>query len=130
MQGTDGDFYGVTVLGGSYNDGTVFKITSQGHLTTLHNFEGSDGLDPEAPLVQAADGNFYGTTLGDIIASYGTVFRITPGGTLTTLHAFTGGADGGTLKSGLVKGPIGNLYGTTYSGGVNCPHLAAAQSSK
>ena len=43
-------------------DGTVFKITPSGTLTTLYSFDVTDGADPDAGLVQATDGNFYGTT--------------------------------------------------------------------
>src|ERR1019366_4013422 len=43
VQGTDGNFYGTTEDGGRNYDGTVFKITPAGTLTTLHSFDGSDG---------------------------------------------------------------------------------------
>jgi uncharacterized repeat protein (TIGR03803 family) len=50
IQGTDGNFYGTTSLGGAGGAytafGTVFKITPQGTLTTLHNFSGLDGGAP------------------------------------------------------------------------------------
>jgi uncharacterized repeat protein (TIGR03803 family) len=61
IQATDGNFYGTARLGGANGDGTVFKITPGGTLTTLHNFDGTDGFYPEA-LVQATNGTFYGTT--------------------------------------------------------------------
>src|ERR1700688_2877267 len=68
VQGRDVNFYGTAVYGGaSYYDGTVFKITPGGTLTTLYSFcaqEGCvDGASPYAGLVLAADGNFYGTTI-------------------------------------------------------------------
>ncbi len=90
VQGADGNFYGTTTQGGSNGYGTVFKITAEGALTTLHSFTGSDGRDSIAGLVQASDGNFYGTTSQGGADGYGTVFSITPGGTLTILHSFTG----------------------------------------
>lgn len=64
IQGTDGNFYGTTELGGVANRGTVFSITRDGALTTLHGFQGGDGAYPYATLVQATNGVFYGTTLG------------------------------------------------------------------
>ena len=66
VQGTDGNFYGTTGYGGDNGDGTVFKINSEGVLTTLYSFcsqtNCADGGGPAAGLVQGTDGNFYGTT--------------------------------------------------------------------
>jgi uncharacterized repeat protein (TIGR03803 family) len=76
IQATDGNLYGITGIGGAYNDGTVFKITPSGTLTTLHSFSGADGSYPRAALVQATDGNFYGTAYEGGPNSAGTVFRL------------------------------------------------------
>ena len=38
VQATDGNFYGTTANGGANSNGTVFKITPSGTLTTLHSF--------------------------------------------------------------------------------------------
>ena len=38
--------------------------------------------------------------------------------TYTVLHNFTGGLDGGTSSAGLTMDKAGNLYGTTYTGGI------------
>jgi uncharacterized repeat protein (TIGR03803 family) len=122
-QGTDGDFYGTTVWGGSAtNSGTVFKVSPSGEFTTLHVFNGG-GL-PTAPLVQASDGSFYGTTLWGGRVNCGTVFKITAAGELTTLHEFTVyspefGLDGCLPYSGLVEATDGNLYGTTVGKGTS-----------
>jgi uncharacterized repeat protein (TIGR03803 family) len=116
--GTDGNFYGTTSAGGTYNEGTVFKITAGGVLTTLHSFCGQscgEGAKPyEAPMIQATDGNFYGTTAGG--GSQSTVFKITPAGALTTLHTFNV-SDGYQPLAGLVQATDGNFYGTTSIGG-------------
>jgi uncharacterized repeat protein (TIGR03803 family) len=76
VQGSDGNFYGTTYAGGANGDGTVFKITPSGTLTTLYNFAGSDGVAPLAGLVQGSDGNFYGTTQQGGANNVGTVFRL------------------------------------------------------
>jgi len=124
VQATDGNFYGTTFEGGTYNAGTVFKVTPSGTLTTLHTFcsqpNCTDGYEPFGGLVQATDGNFYGTTEGSGVNVYGTVFRITPSGALTTLHTFEGSpADGAVPSATLVQAADGSLYGTTQGGGAN-----------
>ena len=73
VQATNGDLYGTTQTGGANGDGTVFKITPSGKLTTLHSFAGPDGAGPNG-LIQAADGNFYGTTSGGGASGDGSVF--------------------------------------------------------
>jgi uncharacterized repeat protein (TIGR03803 family) len=120
VQGTDGNFYGTTYLGGSKELGTVFKITPSGTLTTLHTSDGTDGSQPLAGLVQSSDGNFYGTTYMGGSQGDGEIFKITPSGTLNTLHSFCSRAackDGRNPFAGLVQGTDGNLYGTTLEGG-------------
>jgi uncharacterized repeat protein (TIGR03803 family) len=132
VRGSDGNFYGTTLEGGSNTGcslgsgtcGTVFRITPGGALTTLYSFCAqhgcTDGGNPYAGLVQASDGNFYGTTFGRGVNGYGTVFKITPAGALTSLYSFcsqTNCADGEYPQSGLVQASDGNFYGTTPEGG-------------
>jgi len=78
VQATDGDLYGTTSAGGNAsNEGTVFKITAGGTLTTVYSFHGTpDPGIPYAGLVQAADENFYGTTFEDGAHDGGSVFRL------------------------------------------------------
>ncbi len=98
IQGVSGNFFGTTSTGGANNQGTVFKLTPSGTLTTLYSFCAQtncpDGSQPYAGLVQGSDGNFYGTTysggglqgiacvndLIDGVAGCGTIFKVTPGG--------------------------------------------------
>jgi uncharacterized repeat protein (TIGR03803 family) len=114
VEATDGNLYGTTRGGGISDGGTVFKITLQGKLTTLHSFSVSQG-NPEGALIQATDGNLYGTTTGaSEFNVYGTVFKITPEGILTLLYLFKGDGGGAFPAAGLIQGTDGNLYGTTY----------------
>jgi uncharacterized repeat protein (TIGR03803 family) len=96
-------------------DGTVFKMSPSGTLTTLVSFTGSNGEFPAASLVQGNDGNFYGTTTEDTVNDDGTVFKMTPGGALTTLVYFS--STTGQTPNGLVQGSDGNFYGTTEGTG-------------
>jgi uncharacterized repeat protein (TIGR03803 family) len=77
VQGTDGNFYGTTYGGGATYNGTIYKITPNGALTTLYSFAGADGSQPDAALVPAPGGNFYGVTNQGGTSHDGTIFRFT-----------------------------------------------------
>ena len=79
MQGSDGNFYGTTVSGGTTDNGTVFRISPSGSYTNLYSFGSTpgDGTKPRAGLVQGSDGDFYGTTLSGGTTDNGTVFKLT-----------------------------------------------------
>jgi uncharacterized repeat protein (TIGR03803 family) len=123
-QGTDGNLYGTTLIGGSNRRGTVFKLTLGGILTTLHSFDGNDGLDIYSPVIQTTDGNFYGMAFAggntDLCQSKyhgcGTIFKIAADGTFTTLHLFQF-TQGANPYGGLVQGTSGIFYGVTSEGG-------------
>ena len=57
-RGPTATFYGTTQAGGTNGNGTVFSMTTNGTLTMLLSFNGSDGSEPYGALVQAADGIF------------------------------------------------------------------------
>jgi uncharacterized repeat protein (TIGR03803 family) len=122
--GKDGFLYGTTGFGGpNLGFGTVFKLTTNGNLTTLYNFQGTNGQDPSFRLIFGNDGRLYGTTSfgGDPANSNsgigsGSVFGITTNGTFTTLFLFHG-TNGSNPAASLTLGPDGNLYGTTAQGG-------------
>ena len=119
VQGNDGNFYGTTEYGGTNNNGTVFRVTPVGVLTTLVGFNGTNGTHPAAGLVQGNDGNFYGTAAsGGPDGNKGTVYQMTPTGRMTTLVYFNG-TNGSYPLAGLVQGIDGDFYGTTVSGGAN-----------
>jgi uncharacterized repeat protein (TIGR03803 family) len=48
IQGAGGNLYGTTNAGGIANNGTVFKLTSAGALTTLYHFTGRMGRTPQS----------------------------------------------------------------------------------
>ena len=120
IQGTDGNLYGTTTYGGAKGLGTVFKIDLSGPtLTTLHTFASTDGANPTGRLIQGLDGDLYGTTVLGGANAAGTIFRMgTGGGHFTTIHSFVS-TEGAYPYSGLIQGPDGFLYGTTYEGGAN-----------
>ncbi len=121
VQTDDGSLYGTTIGGGTSNaistgNGTIFRLAPDGTLTTLHAFNGTDGLHPGVSLVLGADGNFYGSADGDGIHNSGTIFQLTPGGVFSVLHSFS--ASEGLFPNGsMVRTADGNLYGVTEAGG-------------
>src|SRR5258708_6860047 len=118
IQGTDGNFYGSTYAGGTAGAGVIFKITTGGTYTVLHNINGTtDENGPWGSLVQATDGKLYGITSNIGIGLWGTIFSVTTSGTFTTLYSFTGSTDGGNPLSPLRQHTNGLLYGTTNVGG-------------
>ncbi len=125
VEATDGNFYGTTAYGGANQScsgggcGTVFQITPAGKLTTLYSFNGSDGSQPEAGLVQATDGSFYGTTSqggsGNNCYGYdgcGTVFHLLAYAALSVSKSGMG-----TITSGDGHIYCGNTCVYTYLGG-------------
>jgi uncharacterized repeat protein (TIGR03803 family) len=126
-----GALYGATSRGGSFNEGTIFKLTPAAGGAyaerVLFSFkEGRDGAFP-AGLIRDAAGALYGTTHYGGALGYGAVFKLTPvaGGTYTesALHSFAGGADGAFPQGGVVMDAKGELYGTTTYGGGSCSLL-------
>lgn len=117
IQGSDGNLYGMTELGGANGVGIVFKTTLTGFpFAIFHSFGAAgDGSQPYGTLVQASDGNLYGeTTLGGA-NGLGTVFQITMAGAETVLHSFGGAGDGTKPYGNLIQASDGNLYGMTSS---------------
>ena len=136
-----GNLYGTTLEGGSNNFGTVFKLSYKGSgwiFTPLYSFQGgNDGANPRARVIIGPNGSLYGTTTagggsGCGGSGCGTVFSLRPSAaachtalcpwTENVLYRFTGGSDGAVPSNGdVVFDQVGNLYGTTFQGGVgNC----------
>jgi uncharacterized repeat protein (TIGR03803 family) len=111
--GQDGNYYGVTALGGVSNEGILFKITPTGTLTVLHSFGGGDGVLPVAAPIQATDGNLYGTTEGQNPTVLPTVYRYNFSTGFSTIYTIPTYA---TPLSPLLQALGGDLFLTTPSG--------------
>jgi uncharacterized repeat protein (TIGR03803 family) len=115
------NLYGTTYAGGTYGVGTVFEVDFQGDEKVLHSFSGGiDGAKPFSGVIVDRKGNLFGTSSSAGRYGYGTVFRVNTFGVETTLHSFNCCyPDGAEPEGGLAIDGSGNLYGTTYSGGVS-----------
>jgi len=115
VQATDGNLYGTTMDGGANNScnvdgvvgcGTIFEITPEGTLITLHNLDGTDGEFPQGGLVQHTNGTLYGTTNQGGANGDGTVFSLSIG-----LGPF--------VETAPTSGPVGTsviILGTNLTG--------------
>jgi len=132
-----GNLYGTNAIGGQNQCvpnpefsgcGYVFELNA-GQSVLLHSFYGLTGVrDQGRPdgafpfygsLIRDASGNFYGTTFGGGFHNFGAVFELNSSGDETPLYSFKGGIDGSYPLYGLLRDAQGNLYGTTYQGGVS-----------
>jgi uncharacterized repeat protein (TIGR03803 family) len=124
-----GNLYGTTQWGGVNKVGTVFELTRGKNGTwtekVLHSF--LKEADPQANLIFDRAGNLFGTTNGggnncngDVPG--GAVFELTPGANgkwaERVIHWFNC-TDGAGPVAGLIFDTAGDLYGTTYWGGVS-----------
>jgi uncharacterized repeat protein (TIGR03803 family) len=121
--GTDGNFYGTTVSGGTGGYGVVFKITPAGSLIPLYTFtNGTDGASPYAPPIVGLDGNLYGTTCGLACvggdAGFGSIYKITTSGKFSLLYTCSA-TDCFGPTGPLIQAANGNFYGTSSYGGTS-----------
>lgn len=123
---SSGNLFGTTTIGGASGFGTVFELAnSSGGYTerVLYNFAGhGDGSLPSSGLVMDSSGDLYGTSGGGAFG-FGAVFELADSsGTYSEklLYSFTNaGGDGANPMAGLAMDPLGNLYGTTSTGGAS-----------
>jgi hypothetical protein len=136
--GPDGALYGVANAGGSGNCGLVWRVARKTGSTlwvekVLHAFKSAgsgDGCGALGSVTFDSKGNLYATTnAGGANFLGGTVFMLTPTATGPwkeyLLYKFTGGTDGGGPAAGVTLDSVGNVYGTTKTGGLQETNCAA-----
>lgn len=117
-----GNLYGTTREGGTNNAGTVFMIAAgTSTITTLVNFNTTNGREPFTGLTMDAAGNLFGVTPGGGTSSRGVVFKLDAGTNAFSVLADAGQVvDGPTaLGGGVIVDAAGNLYGTSSQGGAS-----------
>ena len=101
-----GNFYGTTYMGGSGQEGVVYKLSPSGQESVLHSFLSGSGGASHAGLILDAAGNLYGTASS-------VVYEISAAGQYTAPLYLAIGTTGGTTDAGVAMDASGNLYGTT-----------------
>jgi uncharacterized repeat protein (TIGR03803 family) len=119
LLGHDGNFYGLTPLGGEYNRGTLFRVSPEGDFAALFSFTLHEhGGTPFGDLIQDAEGNLYGMANSGGRLDGGTIFKCTLAGEVTVLRHLSKYEYTGYNPTGnLLRRPDGTLYGMTPPGG-------------
>jgi len=115
-----GILYGTTAGGGVFGSGTVFQLTLDGTLTTIHSFDFADGSYPVGGLVYF-QGALYGATQNGGATNQGTIYQITlPDMTFNILYSFCpdSGCLGGHLVWSSLTATKHELWGVASLGGV------------
>lgn len=115
IQSPDGTLYGTAILGGRFQQGTLFRMNANGSgFQVLHHFDGTNGSGPSAEVLIGSDDCLYGvTSAGGLNPEAGTVFRIAKSGTsFQVLHRFVYSIEIGGPYAPLMEGSDGFLYGT------------------
>src|ERR1700751_3100923 len=89
---SQGNLYGTTYFGGNNFSGdgsgygTLFKLSSSGQFTELHQFSGPEGANPIGAVLLDSAGNLWGTTYDGgtgwnppNTSGYGTIFKYSSG---------------------------------------------------
>jgi hypothetical protein len=129
-------------MGGSSDAGTVFSMTSDGLFTPLASFDGANGNQPFASVVQGNDGTFYGTTRWGGAHGSGVVYQlilppavaatpvISPGtGTYTGPQSvtITSATTGATIRYTSDESTPTETHGTQYDGPVTVSKTTTLQ---
>jgi uncharacterized repeat protein (TIGR03803 family) len=139
--GSDGAFYGTSATGGLpkngrafgsdygsglFDNGFVFKITTNDGFKALSYFNGTNGANPYSGVIQGVDGNLYGSTTCDGLNSvstnnpgghgFGSVCKLLQDGEIVPLLIFNG--TNGIGPNALIQDKVGTIYGSTQGGGL------------
>lgn len=119
LQASDGLLYGMAGGGGAYNKGTLFSFNPVNNKdTVLVNFNGTNGAEPDNPLIQASDGLLYGIIFAGGSLGSGVLFSYNPKTAKENVLLSLTGLNGAFPQgNGIMQASNGMIYGMTYQGG-------------
>ncbi len=90
VEGSDGNFWGVTNGVPFISTGELFKVSPSGDFTVVHTFSGAgDAAVPVSGLIVGSDGNLYGVTNAGGTANVGAIYNVNPStGDYAVLYSF------------------------------------------
>lgn len=123
MEATDGNLYGMTLNGGVAAKGDIFQYNFNSN-TYLKMYDFSIlsqiGCWPEGSLIQAQDGKLYGMNQSYGANNKGVLFQYDfVNNIYITKVNFAGVSSGSSPTGSLFQSSNGNIYGMTFSGGLN-----------
>jgi len=120
LQVSDGKLYGLTVNGGTSNQGVLFSFdpTSSSY-TVEKNFNNTDGINPFGSLIQVSDGKLYGMTRGGGSSNYGVIFSFDPSSSSYAVLKNFDQTNGANPFNSLMQAFNGKLYAMTSGGGLS-----------
>jgi uncharacterized repeat protein (TIGR03803 family) len=117
------ELWGITINGGNYNEGTIFKTDGNGeNQSVIYSFEIlNPGMHPLfLKLCETPDGKLYGMTGNGGINGYGVLFEYNiETGVYNRKVDFDGVNSGKYPEGSLIQTASGKLYGMTTRGGMN-----------
>jgi uncharacterized repeat protein (TIGR03803 family) len=121
IYGSDGNLYGTCDIGGTNNNGGIFKCTTAGVFTLLYSFSATGTADGAAPrgLCEGPDGKLYGVCSSGGTDNAGTVWVSNKAvNNFTVVHSFANpGTDGSEPNAPPIAAVDGCMYGITSTGG-------------
>ncbi|MBI1308201.1 MAG: hypothetical protein GC181_16485 [Bacteroidetes bacterium] len=112
-----GVLFGTTNLGGDYGKGTIYKYTlSTNSYEKIHDFNGTDGANPEASFLVASNDTLYGLTTKGGSKGTGALYTLEPvSGSVNKVADFVLATTGQSPVGELLEAGNGLFYGVTGS---------------
>ena len=112
------ELFGMTTLGGEFNNGVIYKTDEFGNINIEHSFEITpNGCGPYSELFEASNGKMYGTTSKGGNNNSGILFEWNPiTNSYNKILDFNGVENGSNPMGTLIQASNGKLYGMTWMG--------------